>query len=148
MSLIRWNPNWDPFRQMDEMMSRLPSVMNVGGMMPANFSPALDMYEEEGSVIVKAQLPEINPNDVEVTVQDGTLTIKGETKREHEVEEKNFYRKEMRSGSFHRQVPLPATVKEEEVSAEFSEGILKITMPIEQKQTGKKINVKIIKKDK
>ncbi len=146
MSLVRWNPNWGPFREMEEMMNRLPALSNMRGLGQSAFSPALDMYEEKGNLIVKAQLPGIDPDNVEITVENGVLTIAGATVKEREVEDKNYYRKELHTGSFYRQVMLPGGVKEDEVSAEFEDGLLKISLPKVSDEKGNKVKVKIVKK--
>ncbi|MFA4830825.1 MAG: Hsp20/alpha crystallin family protein [Patescibacteria group bacterium] len=146
MSLIRWSP-WDPFEEMEEMMSRLPAMPNMA-QMAKGFTPAMDVYETKDAVVVETPLAGVNPNDVEVSVEKGVLTVKGESKKEHEVDEKNYYRKEVRSGSFFRQVALPAAVKEDAVKAEFEDGILKITCPKATPTPVKKIAVKVVKKQK
>lgn len=146
MSLIRWNPSWDPFKEMEEMMNRLPAMQNMRTMVPNGFAPALDMYEENNNVVIKAQLPGIDPTNVKVSIEKGVLTISGETQKEHEVEEKNYYRKETRSGSFYRQVELPHAIKEEAINAEFCDGVLHITLPKAEPNGGKKIDVKVKKK--
>lgn len=145
MSIIRWAPQWDPFSEMEEMMNRLPSV---GGQSMKAFVPAMDVYETDKSVVVETALPGINPDDVKVSVEKGLLTVTGESKKEHEVDDKNYYRKEVRSGSFFRQVALPAAVMEDKVSAEFEDGLLKITCPKSEPVKVKKVEVKIIKKNK
>lgn len=134
----------DPFQEMDEFMNRLPAI--PGNPMRA-FVPALDMYETDKAVIVEAPLAGVGPENVEVSVQKGVLTVKGEMKNEHEVEEKNYYRKEVRAGSFYREVPLPTPVLEDKVTAEFEDGMLKITCPKAQPTLAKKIDVKVIKKN-
>jgi HSP20 family protein len=116
-------------------------------LMPT-IAPAMDMYETKSDVIVEAPLAGVKPEEVEVTVEKGVLTLKGESKKEHEVDDKNYYRKEVRSGSFFRQVALPVAVKEDKVSAEFVDGVLKITCPKAEQTPVKKISVKIVKKDK
>jgi HSP20 family protein len=88
----------------------------------------------------------MRPEDVSVSVEKGVLTLKGESKKEHEVEDKNYYRKEVRSGSFYRELPLPAPVLEDKVTAEFKDGILKITCPKATPTKTKKIDVKVVKK--
>lgn len=145
MSLIRWSPNWDPFRDMEEMMTRhLPmNLQNTALAHQNQFVPPVDMYETKNDLVVETPLAGMNPKDVEVEVDNGVLTIKGESKKEREVEEKNYYRKETRSGSFYRQVPLPMAVKEEEVTAEFADGILQITCPKMGESNAKKISVKV-----
>jgi len=79
-------------------------------------------------------------------VEKGVLTIEGESQREHEIDEKNYYRKEVRGGSFFRQVSLPVAVKEDDVSAEFTDGVLKITCPKAEEKKKNKVSVKVIKK--
>ncbi|MFA7654140.1 MAG: Hsp20/alpha crystallin family protein [Candidatus Magasanikbacteria bacterium] len=136
MSIIRYNPMWDPFAEMEEMLNRRA------------FSPAMDVYETDKAVVVESPLAGINPDDVKITVEKGVLTIQGESKKEHEVDEKNYYRKEVRSGAFFRQVALPAPVVEDKVSAEFEDGVLKITCPKAPASVSKQINVKVVKKAK
>lgn len=135
----------DPFSDMDEYLNRLPSVSQ--NPMRA-FVPALDIYETDKEVVVEAPLAGVKPENVEVSVQKGVLVVKGETKNEHEIEEKNYYRKEVRSGTFYREVPLPTPVLEDKVTAEFEDGLLKITLPKAQPAAAKKIDVKIVKKNK
>lgn len=140
---------WDPFAEMEEMMRRLPSLANGQGTgMTRGFVPAMDVYETKDAVMVETPLAGVDVKDVEVSVEKGVLTVQGQSKKEHEVDEKNYYRKEIRSGSFFRQVALPAPVKEDRVSAEFENGILKITCPKAAPTQVKKIAVKVIKKEK
>lgn len=106
----------------------------------------MDVYETDGAVKIEAPLAGVDPADVEVSVEDGILTVQGHSRKEHEVDEKNYYRKEVRSGSFYRQIVLPAAVKEEEVTAEFESGVLKISAPKTDQKKGKKITVEVKKK--
>ncbi len=146
MSLIRWSPLFDPFQDMDEMFNCLQGVMPMGQQMKA-FVPAINMYETDQAVVIETPLAGVNPEDVEVSVQKGVLILKGESKKEHEVDEKNYYRKEVRSGSFYREVALPSPVMEDKVSAEFENGMLKVTCPKAASAVMKKVNVKFIKKE-
>ncbi|MFA6427018.1 MAG: Hsp20/alpha crystallin family protein [Candidatus Magasanikbacteria bacterium] len=146
MSLVRWSPMWDPFEDMEEMMNRLPTTGNFSQMQKA-FVPAMDIYQTEKAVVVETPLAGIRPEDVQVTVEKGVLTIQGQSRKEHEVDEKNYYRKEVRSGSFFRQVALPTPVLEDKVAAEFAEGVLKITCPKASPTVSKKIAVKVVKKE-
>lgn len=143
MSLMRWAPLMDPFEGFDEFFNRFPQISG-----DKSFIPAVDVFEKDNNVVVKTSLPGIDLKDVEVSVEKGILTIKGETKKEHEVDEKNYYRKEIRSGSFYRSVSLPASVKEDAVTAEFEDGVLKITCPKKTPTKAKKVAVKITKKEK
>lgn len=146
MSLVRWSPILDPFQDFDEVFNRLPALSGQQNMRA--FVPALDMYETDKSVVVEAPMAGVNPKDVSVSVEKGMLILKGESRKEHEVEEKNYYRKEVRSGSFYREVALPAAVLEDKVSAEFEDGLLRITCPKASAAISTKVDVKIIKKDK
>jgi HSP20 family protein len=146
MALIRWGGMPDPFAEMDEFFNRLPMAQNMSAMSKA-FVPAMDMYETKDAVVVEMPLAGIDPKDVGISVEKGVLTVQGETSKEHEVEEKNYYRKEVRGGSFFRQVALPMPVKEDEVNAEFADGILRITAPKTAPTKAKKIDVKIVKKN-
>jgi len=146
MSLIRFSPLWDPFSEMEEVMNRLPVTVGQNSMQA--FVPAVNVYETKEAVVVESALAGIDPNNVEVSVENGLLSISGDTKKEHEVEEKNYYRKEVRSGSFRRQIPLPTAVDEEKVEAVFEDGMLKITCPKVVVVEPKKISVKVVKRDK
>ena len=140
MSIIRFNPALDPFENMGEMFNQF--------QLAKGFTPAMDIYETEAAVVVETPLAGVNPNDVKVSVDKGVLTVSGESKKEHEVDDKNYYRKEVRSGAFFRQVALPARVVEDKVSAEFADGVLKITCPKSKDKTVDKVNIKIVKKGK
>ena len=125
---------YDPFAEMEKMFNQ------------QSFSPALDVYEEKDNVIVETSLPGIDIKDVDVSVQKSVLTIQGEQKKEHEVDDKNYYRKEIRNGSFYRQVALPVPVKEDKVEAEFTDGVLKVICPKAEPTKTNKISIKINKK--
>lgn len=135
----------DPFGDFEEVFNRLPAV--AGSNQMRAFVPAMDLYETDKAVVVETSLAGVNPENVEVSVQKGILTVKGESKNEHEIDEKNYYRKEVRSGSFYREIPLPASVIEDGVTAEFENGMLKITCPKEQPAQAKKVSVKVVKKN-
>jgi HSP20 family protein len=105
--------------------------------------PSLDVYEEEDSVVVKAELPGMKKEDVEVNLAGETLTIKGEKKDEKEVKEDNYYRRERSYGSFLRSVGLPCEVKSDEIKASFKDGVLEIRMPKTEEAKKKSVAVKI-----
>lgn len=135
---------WDPFEEMEEIMGRLPAMSHLG----KTFVPSVDVYETKDAVVVETPLAGVDPKDVKVTVEKGVLTVQGETKKEHEVDDKNYYRKEIRSGSFYRQIALPAPVKDDSVKAEFEDGVLKVVCPKTTPAAAKKIDVKVVKKAK
>jgi len=120
MSLIKWTPFLEPFEEMEKFMAEHGSE---------GFAPAIDVYETKDAVVVKTPLAGIDPKNVDLSVENDILTIKGETSKESEVDDKNYYRKEIRSGSFFRSISLPAHVISDKAEAEFKEGMLNITIP-------------------
>lgn len=107
------------------------------------FAPAMDVYETKDTVVVETPLAGVRPEDVQVQVEKGVLTVQGSHKKEHEIDEKNYYQKEMRSGSFYRQVVLPVAVVEDKISAEFEDGILRISAPKAAPTSSKKVQIQI-----
>jgi HSP20 family protein len=105
--------------------------------------PAMDLYEEKDEVVVKAELPGISKEDLDVTLTESTLTLKGEKKKEEEVKEKNFYRSERSSGSFVRTIDLPSEVKTDQAKASFKNGVLEIRLPKTEDAKRKVTKVKI-----
>jgi HSP20 family protein len=106
-------------------------------------SPSMDIFEENGNVVVKAELPGMKKEDIEVTVTDHTMRISGEKKREEKIEKKNYYWEERSYGSFARSVQLPSEVQTDKVEAKFKDGILEVRIPKteEAKSKEKKVNV-------
>jgi HSP20 family protein len=111
------------------------------GMEPA--SPAVDFYEEKDHIVVKAELPGIDKNNIEVNLADHTLTIKGEKKKAEEVKEKNYYRSERSYGSFVRTLELPTDVHGDKVKATFKDGILEVRLPRTEEAKRKEVKVKV-----
>lgn len=105
--------------------------------------PSLDVYEEKDSVVVKAELPGMKKEDVEVNLAGETLVIKGEKKEDKEVKEDDYYRRERSYGSFLRTIALPCDVKSGEIKASFKDGVLEIRMPKTEEAKKKSISVKI-----
>lgn len=124
MPIIKWEPfAMDPFQEMEQLFAAPWGGARLG------FTPAVDVYQTRDAVVVETPLAGVDPNDVEITVENDVLTVRGEMKRESEVEEKNYYRKEMRTGSFYRSVALPTRVLGAKAFAESQAGMLKITLP-------------------
>lgn len=140
MNITKWTPFIDPFEEMEKFISK-------SGM--SGFAPAIDVYETKDNVVVQAPLAGVDPKDVEISIENDVLTIKGEAKRESEVDDKNYYRKEISTGSFFRSITLPSHVKSEGAKAESEEGMLKITIPKAEEKKLKTIKVEVKdKKDK
>jgi HSP20 family protein len=143
MSLIKWTPFFPEFDDMDKAMENLlPAVRgNQFG-----FTPAVDMYEDKDNIVIETQLGGIDPDKVDIAIEDNILTLKGESEKKSEVDEKNYYRKEIRRGSFYRTIPLPTKVDGDNASAVNEDGILKITVPKLSEVKPKTIKIQVKKK--
>jgi HSP20 family protein len=104
--------------------------------------PAIDMYQTKDNVIVKAGLPGLKPEDVQISITANVLSLSGEFKEESEQKEKAYHLREQRYGSFERSVPLPTDVQTEKASADFENGVLTITLPKSEAVKPKTINIK------
>ncbi len=145
MALLRWRrPEIATiFDEMDRLMRTvLPRTFALEAE-EAWVLPPVDIYETDKDVIVKAHIPGVKKEDLEVTVRDNAVTIRGEIKQEEEIREENYHCRELRYGSFARTVPLPVPVKEEEVTATFENGVLTIRAPkVEEETGGRKVEIK------
>ena len=108
---------------------------------PVGWMPDVDITESNGDIVVKAELPGIKKKNLEIEIEGNVLTIKGEKKEEKEEREKEHYLFECSYGSFQRSFTLPTAVEEDRVTAEFADGVLKITLPKSAEGRGKKINI-------
>jgi len=106
-------------------------------------APSLDVFEEKDDIVVKADLPGMNKEEIEVTVTGDVVTIKGEKKKEEEVKEKDYYRRERSYGSFVRSVELPCEVKSDQIKANFKDGVLEVRMPKTEEAKKKCVSIKI-----
>jgi HSP20 family protein len=102
----------------------------------------IDLSETEDTVSVKAVLPGIKPEDVDISVSEGVLTVKGESRFEQKSERENYYRQEIRYGAFSRSIPLPSRVNHEQAEAEFKDGVLTVTLPKTEEVRPKQIKIK------
>ncbi|MFA5048870.1 MAG: Hsp20/alpha crystallin family protein [Patescibacteria group bacterium] len=141
MALIKWTPFpfVENFDEMDKFFDQWPT-------MPKVFTPAIDVYQDENNVIVESPLAGIDPEKVDISIENDVLTIKGDSEKKTEVEEKHYYRKEVRSGSFYRAVQLPARVSGDQAEATYDKGILKIRIPKVDEVKPKTIKIQIAKK--
>lgn len=135
-------------RFMDDMWRRpFPSLFGGDRWLPIRPQslrmPSIDVYEEKDSVVVKAELPGMQKEHVEVNLVGQNLTIKGEKKEDKEVKEDDYYRRERSYGSFLRTIALPCDVKSDEIKASFKDGVLEIRMPKTEEAKKKSISVKI-----
>ena len=143
MALVRW----DPVRELASMeIDRLDHMFtNLYGEGPSrSWVPPVDIYEtEQREVVIKAELPDVNKEDVEVTVENNTLTLKGTKGLPTDVKEEQFRRVERRYGSFARSFTLPNTVDASKVSAEFKNGVLTVKLPYREEAKPRTINVDV-----
>lgn len=137
--IIPWKPLLDGFDDdffIQPFRSMSPSL--DGGIIPP-----VDMYEQDGQLVVETALAGVDPHKVEVMVEGDVLTIKGSTERKTEVDEKNYYRKEVRSGSVFRKIPLPVHVIGEKAVASYDQGMLKIEIPKADGEKPKTIKIQV-----
>ncbi len=141
---------WEPFRDLislREAMDRLFEESFVrprtGALAPrVRGTLALDMYETDDDVVVRASVPGVDPEDLDINITGDTLTIRGETRAEEEVEEDNYIYRERRYGAFSRSVAIPTAVEADEAEAEFEDGILTLRLPKAEEVKPKEIRVK------
>jgi HSP20 family protein len=140
---------WEPWREMNTLRRGLERFFDEPFAprlwMPWHleaFEMAVDVAEDENSYIVKASMPGVKPEDVEVTLQNNMLTIKGEAKEDKEIKEEDYHVRERRYGGFMRSLSLPATVKADKIEARHEDGVLVVRLPKSEADKPKKIAVK------
>jgi len=148
MTLIRWRPrqDWFPATGLLSLKDEMDRTFDhfFGGRLPERdyeFTPAVDVVEHEDKFLVKADLPGMKKEDLDITLVDGHLTLKGEKKQETEIKEENYHRIERYSGSFRRTIEMPSTVDAEKVAASYRDGVLEITIPKKEEVKPKQIKV-------
>jgi HSP20 family protein len=144
MTIIRW----DPFREVVALQDRVNSLfrdLNPGDepVAAARFRPAVDIYEDAKKIVLKLEVPGIEEKDLDIRVENHTLTVKGERKFEAEEKEQNFHRIERRYGSFFRAFTLPTTVDTENVEASLNAGVLKLELAKKPEAQPRRIKVNV-----
>ncbi len=142
---------WDPFREFTTVQDRLNRLFRDSygsegrdeALATSAFAPAVDVYEDEHNVTLKVQVPGIDEKDIDIRIENNTLTLHGERKFEKEEKEENFRRVESSYGSFTRSFTLPQTVDAEKVTANYDKGVLKITLPKKAEAKPKQIKVNV-----
>lgn len=136
MELIKWGPWGD----IEKFFGEFPLVPTAR----SGWDLAVDLYEEKGNIVAKMQLPGIDPANLEVSVEDEYLRISGSREEEKEEKGKQYYRKEIKKGSFERMIALPSPVEKNNVDAVYEHGILTVTIPRkEKKESSGKVEVKV-----
>ena len=147
MAMVRF----DPFRDLAVLQDRMNRLFNESYsgrreddlMNRGTWSPAVDIYEVEGALVLKAELPDMRREDIEVNVENNTLTIRGERKLDNEIKQENFHRVERAYGSFSRSFSLPNTVDAGKIAAEYKNGVLTIQLPVREEAKPRTINVEV-----
>jgi HSP20 family protein len=145
---------WNPLREMDEAQNRFnpfflagfPNRMGSGeihSLTVADWSPEVDISEDDQGYLLKADLPETKKEDVKVTVEDGILSVSGERKSVKEDQKRKFHRIERSFGTFRRSFTLPEDADSTKVTAEFRDGVLKVHLPTTTKARSKALEVKV-----
>ncbi len=142
MAMRRFDP-WRDLMRMQEDLNRLfsRSVM-AEPEAEAFWMPAADIYQKDDKLIVTMDIPDVGPDDIDISVVDNTLRIKGERKHTKEAKKENYYRSERFYGSFERIIELPVPVKTEDVEATYKDGVLTINLPVAEEKKGKEIKIK------
>ena len=150
MAIVRW----DPFRDLANLQERMNRMFEEShrGLGRANpedwalggsWAPVVDIYEHEGSIVLKAELPGIESKDVDIRLENNVLTLRGERKYDNEVKQENYHRVERAYGSFSRSFTLPSIVDQEKIKAEYKDGVLELTLPKREEAKPKQISIKV-----
>jgi len=139
---------WDPFREVVALQNRVNSLfrdLNEGDdpVTAASFVPAVDIYEDTKKIVLKLEVPGIEEKDLDIRVENHTLTVKGERKFEAEEKEQNFHRIERRYGNFFRAFTLPTTVDTESVQASYNAGVLKLELAKKPEAQPKQVKINV-----
>jgi len=146
MAIIRW----DPFKDMvtlREKMNRMFEDVFTGraeegkDRASSTWAPAVDIFETEKELVLTAEIPGVDEKDIEIKIEDNTLSLKGERKFEKETKEENYHRIERSYGSFFRAFALPHTIDPEKIQAAHENGVLKITMPKREERQARRVKI-------
>ncbi|MBU6388453.1 Hsp20/alpha crystallin family protein [Patescibacteria group bacterium] len=133
---------WEPFGELDRFFEERPYL----SLFPTlGWDLAIDLYEEDDAVVATMNLPGIDPDELDISVDEDTLTVSGSRKEEEETEEKEYYSKEIRRGSFSRTVQLPKSVDASGAEAEYKDGVLVVTMPVIAGTKERVVSIKVRK---
>ncbi|HEY6552801.1 MAG TPA: Hsp20/alpha crystallin family protein [Vicinamibacteria bacterium] len=150
MAIVRWEPVRDLVSLQDRMnmlFNQSFRGINRGGTeedwAQGAWSPAVDIYEKDGNIVLKAELPGIDAKDVDVSVENNILTLRGERRFDQEVQRENYQRVERSYGAFTRSFTLPTVVDTEKIKAEFKDGVLRMTLPKKEEAKPKQISINV-----
>ena len=140
---------WYPFRDLNMLQARMTRLSEDAGRTyrsdepsaTTTWSPAVDIFETAGEIVVKAELPGMDRKDITLNLENNVLTLKGERRFEKETKEENYHRIERAYGGFSRAFSIPATVDEEKIRADYKDGVLKIVLPKKEQAKPKQIRI-------
>ncbi len=149
-SLERWEERWDPFRWISQVQREINRLFEEAfperELEPISLKrwyPKLDMVETKDEIIVRADLPGVKQSDIDVSVSNGNLVIRGERKEEKEIKEENYYRREREYGAFRRTIPLPSGVNAEQIKATYQNGVLEVKFPKPEEAKAKQVKIEV-----
>ena len=150
MAIVRW----EPFRDLVSLQDRMNRLFDesvrtartgngddwaLGG----SWAPAVDIYEQDGNIVMKAELPGVDPRAVDIRLENNTLTLRGERKLDKEVKEESYHRVERAYGAFSRSFTLPTVVDQGSIKAEYRDGVLKLTLPKREEAKPRQIQINV-----
>ncbi len=145
MAVVKWDPLRDLLSIQDRMNRLFEQTLSRSrreeGITASTWSPAVDIYETPETIIMKADLPGLSREDIEIQIGDNTLTLRGERRFAKDVQQENYLRIERAYGAFQRNFTLPATVQQEKIRAIFRDGVLELTLPKAEEAKPKKIAI-------
>ena len=150
MTLVRWAPFHNigtiqdrMNRIFDEALSGQRAGSEEDWGLGGSWAPAVDIFEHEGNIVLKAELPGVDPKDVDIRVENNVLSLRGERKFENEVKREDYHRVERAYGSFSRSFTLPSVVDTEKIKADYKDGVLKVTLPQKEEAKPKQISISV-----
>lgn len=147
MAIVRWEPVRD-LLTLQERMNRMFDSSYRGATdedwaLGGSWAPAVDIFEKDGNIVLKAELPGVDPKDVDVRVENNLLTLRGERKFDNEVKRENYHRVERSYGSFSRSFTLPNVVDTGNIKAEYRDGVLHMTLPKREESKPRQIQINV-----
>jgi len=151
MAIVRWEPFRDLVSMQDRIVNRIfddalranRATSEEDWALGGSWAPAVDIYEHDGNLVLKAELAGIDPKDVDVQVENNVLTLRGERKLDNEVKRDNYHRVERTYGTFSRSFTLPAVVDTEKIKAEYKDGVLRLILPKKEEAKPKQIQISV-----
>lgn len=136
---------WRPFRELERMMRRMDSPFRLLEELPEiseeGLVPAVESFVKDGNLVVRADVPGMDPKDIDVSILGNVMTVKGERRSEQEVKKEDYLRREVSYGSFERRMTLPEGAAVDKVKATFKNGVLEVTLPMAREAVAKKVPV-------